>query len=71
VIVALNGSLSDSKRVRQSHLARERFDPPRGLCYPNIGGLAERPAAIAEEIEPARRADFGLASSQRLRRVRG
>lgn len=70
MIVALNGSLGDSKRVRQSNLALERFDPPRGLCYRNIGGLAERPAAIAEEIEPARRPDFGLAARERLRRAR-
>jgi hypothetical protein len=69
VNVALNISPSDSKRVRQSNLELERFDP-RGLCYPNIGGLAEGAAAIAEEIEPARRADFGLAPRQRLRRAR-
>ena len=31
---------------------------------------AERAEAIAEEIEPARRADFGLASRERLRRAR-
>lgn len=70
MIVALNGSLSDSKRVRQSNLALERFDPLRGLCYPNIGGLAEGAEAIAEEIEPAGRTDFRLASRQRLHRVR-